>query len=74
MMLHYQTVFASEMVRNNEEEILTSGQSNLTKGRIAATSFGPPESRNQTASQSVQPFLHSSPQNVFGHAWARPFC
>jgi len=30
----------------------------LTQGRIAAASFGPPEARNQTASRSVQTFLH----------------
>ena len=31
-------------------------------------SLGPPESTTQMASQSVQPFLHSSRQTVVGHA------
>ena len=77
----------------------TSGQSNLTKGRIAAAhawyvlyftvgrpplsklplpegddgSLGLRESTIQTASRSVQLFLHRALQNVVGHAQACPF-
>jgi len=50
---------------------ITRGQSNLTTGHIAHgvtppnTCFiGPLESKSQTASRSVQPFLHSSLQRV----------
>jgi len=31
-------------------------------------SLGPPESTTETASRSIQPFLHSSRQSVVGHA------
>jgi len=54
-------------------QTLTSGQTNMTQGCIAATSLSQPESRNQTASRFVQPFLHSSPHSVFRHGRARPF-
>jgi len=35
-------------------------------------SLGPPESKTQTASRSVQPFLHSSCQSVIRHVGACP--
>ena len=34
---------------------------------------GPPESKSQTASRSVEPFLHSSPQSVPMLYYGRPF-
>jgi len=54
---------------NNNNDMVTSGQNNLTKGRIATAhgryaSLDPPESISQTAARSVQPFLHSSRQTV----------
>jgi len=33
---------------------------------ILPASLGPPESTTETASQSIQPFLHSLPQSVVG--------
>jgi len=40
---------------------------------VTHASLGPPESTTQTASRSVQPFLHSSRQSVFGHVQAFSF-